>query len=167
MPRVEQRQPEIEVGLKGEGAEIAPEWIERKGDREKVMAVLATWAEGGQGPAGRVFANRLNRTFFRVRLESGAIYEIAHELPDNRKSDARWVLVRQLQEEDETASPSAAPARPPKPAAARTASTPKAARRAAATPKAARSSDNAASKEKPKTSATAPAKSRRKPAKST
>lgn len=129
MPRVEQRQPEIEVGLRGEGAQIEPQWIERKGDRENVAAVLATWAEGGQGPAGRAFANRLNRTFFRVRLQSGAIYEIAHELPENRKADARWVLVRQLQEEDETSGAPSSSARPAKTPAPKNAASPKAIKR--------------------------------------
>jgi hypothetical protein len=93
----EARQPEIKVELTGDGPEVRPDSIELKGKREKVDSVLATWTEGGQGPSGRYFSNRLNRTFFRLRLKDGSVYEIAHELPENRKSAARWVLVQQLQ----------------------------------------------------------------------
>jgi hypothetical protein len=111
------RQPEIEVGLTGKGAEVRPEWVELKGNREKVDAVLASWAEGGQGPSGRSFTNRLNRTYFRVRTAGGSVYEIAHELPENRKSAARWVLVQQLQGGTETAPASPAPESRPRTAA--------------------------------------------------
>ena len=122
----EARQPEIKVDLTGTGAEIRPDSIELKGKQEKVDAVLATWTEGGQGPSGRSFTNRLNRTFFRLRLEDGSVYEIAHELPENRKSAARWVLVQQLQ--GQPADDGEAPVALQKPAkGAATSATPKAA----------------------------------------
>lgn len=116
----EARQPEIKVELTGKGAEIRPDSIELKGKQEKVDAVLATWTEGGQGPSGRSFANRLNRTFFRLRLKDGSVYEIAHELPENRKAAARWVLVQQLpgQPSDGDQAPAASGAKPAKEAGA-------------------------------------------------
>ena len=125
MPKIEQHQPEINVGLKGEGSEVAPEWIERKGERETVGAVLASWAEGGQGPNTRGGLGRLNRTYFRVRMDGGAVFEIAHEMPEGRKSAARWVLVRQLQDDPVAASapvatpPAAKPTRATKATAAK------------------------------------------------
>ncbi|MEX2237432.1 MAG: DUF6504 family protein [Dehalococcoidia bacterium] len=109
MPRAtQQRLQEIEVGLTGEGADVQPEWIEVRGQRATVQEVMATWAEGGQGPAGRTF-NRVNRTFFRVRTKAGSVVEVAHEQPEGRKAGTRWVLVRELptqsaQEEDSAAA---------------------------------------------------------------
>lgn len=104
----EARQPEIKVELAGEGAEVRPDSVEVGGRREKVDAVLASWTEGGQGPSGRFFSNRLNRTYFRLRLKDGSVYEVAHELPENRKAAARWVLVQQLQAQPAEAKPASA-----------------------------------------------------------
>jgi hypothetical protein len=125
----EQRQPEISVSLTGEGPEVRPESFELKGKKEQVDSVLATWTEGGQGPSARFFTNRLNRTFFRVRTREGSVYEIAHELPENRKSAARWVLVQQLNPQPAEEQPPVA-AKPkskaaPKPAATRARTTAK------------------------------------------
>jgi hypothetical protein len=135
VPRaVPQRLPEIEVGLTGEGADVRPDWVERRGEKLSITDVLATWVEGGQGPAGRTF-NRLNRTYFRVRTQGGAVLEIAHEQPEARKSGARWVLIRELPgqtpEEPSSAAQSAQPRGEIRPAEAQTAPKPPAKRTAA------------------------------------
>ncbi|MPZ22556.1 MAG: hypothetical protein GEU28_03240 [Dehalococcoidia bacterium] len=105
MAREAPRHVEIQVELSGEGADVSPAVVEIRGNAEKVNEVLATWTEGGQGPAGRVFSRRANRTFFRVRVDGGAVYEIAHELPQQRKGEARWILIQTLQTDDEGAPP--------------------------------------------------------------
>jgi hypothetical protein len=104
---------EVEVSLSDDAVPLPLAF--KLGPREyKVAEQLATWEDRGAPPRGRAWQPQQRRRYYRVRTDSGDIYELYADWSPARRGKkgaqgTRWFLHRRL-------SPAAA-ASPPEPSA--------------------------------------------------